>query len=64
MDEIDVTNKRIFCKSSHPDFFCKKGALKYLVKLTGKHVYSTAQKIKFFIKDLITSVFYGFDHSY
>ena len=34
-----MTNKRIFCRRSHPDVFCKKGALKYLVKLTGKHVY-------------------------
>ena len=29
---------RIFCRSSHPDMFCKKSALKYLAKLTGKHV--------------------------
>ena len=38
MAEVDVKNKRIFCRSSHPDVFCKKSALKYLAKLTGKHV--------------------------
>ena len=25
-----MTNKRIFCRRSHPDVFCKKGALKAL----------------------------------
>ena len=34
-----MKNKRIFCRSSLSDVFCKKGALKYLAKLTGKHVY-------------------------
>ena len=38
MTEVDVKNKRIFWRSSHPDMFCKKGALKYLSKLSGKHV--------------------------
>ena len=39
MAEVDVKNKRIFCRSSHPDEFYKKDALKYLAKLIGKHVY-------------------------
>ena len=39
MTEVDVTNRRIFCKRSYHDVFCKKGALKYLAKLTGKYVY-------------------------
>ena len=39
MAEADVTNKRIFYRRSHPDLFCKKGPLKYMAKLTGKHVY-------------------------
>ena len=39
MAEVDVTNKRIFCRRSHLDVFCKKGAPKYLAKRTGKHVY-------------------------
>ena len=34
MAEVDVKDKRIFCGSSHPDVFCKKGPLKYLAKLT------------------------------
>ena len=34
-----MTSKRIFCRSSHPDVICEKVALKYLTKLTGKHVY-------------------------
>ena len=38
--EVDVKNKRIFCRSCHSAVFSKKGALKYLTKLTlGKHVY-------------------------
>ena len=44
--EVDVTNKRIFCRS-HPDVFCKKGALKYLAKLTGKNVYRRLFQKKF-----------------
>ena len=47
MTEFDVTNKRIFCRKSHPDVFCRKGALKYLVKLTGKHVYRGLFQKKF-----------------
>ena len=31
-----LKNKRIFCRSSHMDVFCKKGALKYLAKFTAK----------------------------
>ena len=45
--EFDVTNKRIFCRRSHPDVLCKKGTLKYLVKLTGKHVYKDLFQKKF-----------------
>ena len=41
-----MTNKKIFC-SSHPDVFCKKGVLKYLAKLTGKHVYRGLFQEKF-----------------
>ena len=37
--ELNVKSKRTFCRSSHWDVFCKKGALKCLAKLTGKHVY-------------------------
>ena len=33
-----MKDKRMFCRSSHSDLFCKKGALKYLVKLTEEHV--------------------------
>ena len=33
--EVDLKNKRIFCRSSHPDVFFKKGPLKYLARLTG-----------------------------
>ena len=36
--EVDVTNKKVFTRSSHPDVFCSKRILKYLVKLTGKHL--------------------------
>ena len=32
-----MTNRRTFFRS-HPDLFCKKGALEYLGELTGKHV--------------------------
>ena len=39
---VDVANQNIFCRSNHPDMFFKKGALKYLVKLTGKHLYKDA----------------------
>ena len=39
MAEVEVTNKRTVCRRSDTDVFCKKGALKYLAKLTGKHVY-------------------------
>ena len=38
MAEADVKNKKIFWRSSHPDVFCKKGPLKCLAKLTGKHM--------------------------
>ena len=37
MAEVDVTNKRIFCRSSHPGMFCKKGVLEYLENFIGKH---------------------------
>ena len=37
--EVDMKNKRIFCRGSHPDLFCKKRLLKYFAKLTGKHMY-------------------------
>ena len=39
---VDVPNQKIFSRSNHPDMFFKKGALKYLVKLTGKHLYKDA----------------------
>ena len=39
MAEVDLKNKRMFCRSSHPFVFCKKGPLKRLVKLTGKHLH-------------------------
>ena len=39
-----MTNKRIFCKRTHSDVLWKKGALKYLAKLTGKHVYRAFSK--------------------
>ena len=41
MAEVDVTNKRIFYRSSHPDMFCKKGVLEYLANFIGKHQYRT-----------------------
>ena len=47
MAEFDVTNKRIFCRRSHPDVLCKKGTLKYFVKLTRKHVYKGLFQKKF-----------------
>ena len=31
MAEVDIKNTRILLRSSHPDVFCKKGALKYLI---------------------------------
>ena len=34
-----MANQRIFFRRSHPNVFCKKGALKCLPKLRGKHVY-------------------------
>ena len=34
-----MKNKKIFYRSSLSDVFFKKDALKYLAKLTGKHVY-------------------------
>ena len=34
--EVDITNKRIFSRSSHPEVFCTKSALNYLAELTGK----------------------------
>ena len=39
---VDVMNQKIFSRSSHPDMFFKKGVLKDLVKLTGKHLYKDA----------------------
>ena len=36
--EVDVKNKRMFCRNNLLDLFYKKGALKYFAKLTGKHV--------------------------
>ena len=42
-----MTNKKIFYRRSHPDVFCKKVALKYLAKLTGKHVYGGLFQKKF-----------------
>ena len=39
MAEVDVKNKKIFCRSIHLDVSCKKGALKYLAKPAGKQVY-------------------------
>ena len=41
MVEVDVTNKRIFYRSSHPDMFCKKGALEYSANFIGKHQYKS-----------------------
>ena len=41
MAEVDVTNKRIFCRSSHPGMFCKKGVLEYLENFIGKHQYKS-----------------------
>ena len=46
MAEVVVKNKRVFCRSSHTDVFCKEGPLKYFVKLTGKHVY---RSLNFFL---------------
>ena len=40
---VDVTNQKIFSRSSHPDMLHKKDALKYLIELTGKHLYKDAQ---------------------
>ena len=34
--EVDITNKRIFSRSSHPEVLCKKIALYHLAELTGK----------------------------
>ena len=39
---VDELNQKIFSRNSHPDMFFKKGALKYLVKITGKHLYKEA----------------------
>ena len=36
-----MTNKRIFYRSSHPDVFCKKGALEYLASFIGKQLYKS-----------------------
>ena len=53
MAEVYVTKKkRIFCRRSHPDVFCKKGALKYLVKLIEKHVYRSLFQKKFQAADV------------
>ena len=30
--------KMVFSRSSHPEVFCQKSVLKYLVKLTGRHL--------------------------
>ena len=35
---VDVTNPKISSRNSELDMICKKGALKYLVKLNGKHL--------------------------
>ena len=50
MAEVDVKNKSIFCRSSHPDVFCMKGPLIHLAKFTGKHMYRSLFKKK--IQDL------------
>ena len=42
-----MKNKRIFCRSSHSEVFWKKGALKYLVKLTVEHMYRSLSLKKF-----------------
>ena len=42
-----MTNKRIFDRSSHPDVFCKKGALEHLANFIGKHLYKGFFKKKF-----------------
>ena len=56
LKDFDIKVKFFFSKSvsvmanvflSHPDVFCKKVALKYLVKLTGKHVYRGLFQKKF-----------------
>ena len=41
--EVDMTNKRIFYRSSHPDpdMFGKKGVLEYLANSIGKHLYKS-----------------------
>ena len=37
--QVNATSKKgLFSRSSHAEVFCKKNALKYLVKLTGKHL--------------------------
>ena len=39
--DVDVINKRIFYRRSHPDMFCKKGALEYLANFIAKHLYKS-----------------------
>ena len=46
MAEVDVKNKRIFCRSSHPAVFCKKRPLQYLAELAGKHVHKGLKKFE------------------
>ena len=41
MAKVDVTNKRIFYRSTHRDMFCKKDALEYLPNIIGKHLYKS-----------------------
>ena len=52
---------RVFSRSSHPQVFCKNNVLKYLVKLTGKHLcrsFSLACKCETLVKKrLLLDVF-------
>ena len=41
-----MRNKITFYRSNHLDAFCRKYPLKYLAKLTGKHVYKGLFKKK------------------
>ena len=41
-----MTNKRIFYRSSHPDLFCKIGALEYFASFIGKHLLFLKKKFE------------------
>ena len=46
-------------RSSQPDVFCKKGALRNFAKSTGKHLYQSFFFNKVFKKETLTQVFYS-----